>query len=220
MSRKTWIILAVLVALVAGGGAWYALSDGEMGGVSEAVAASPNYSPLPTDHVAGNPKAKVTLIEYASPTCPVCATFMINYYPRLKRDYIDTGKIFYVYRVFLRLADDGAAEKLARCLPKDKYMAFHDTLYRNQAKWDYEFGIPQPEGVRAALIELAGGAGLSPAAAEQCLASTKDEAAISKVGEDGVTRYNVAATPTLVINGEAKAGFENFFQRLDAALAK
>jgi protein-disulfide isomerase len=145
---------------------------------------------------------------------------MINLYPRLKREYIDTGKIFYVYRVFLRLADDGAAEKLARCLPKDKYMAFHDTLYRNQAKWDYEFGIPQPEGVRAALVELAGQAGMSPAEADRCLASTKDEDAISKVGEDGVARYNVGATPTFVINGEAKAGFEDLFQRLDTALAK
>jgi protein-disulfide isomerase len=61
---------------------------------------------------------------------------------------------------------------------------------------------------------------MSATEADRCLASSKDEEAISKVGEDGVTRYNVAATPTFVINGQGQAGFDNFFQRLDAALAK
>jgi protein-disulfide isomerase len=219
MSRKSWIILGLFVALIAGG-AWYFLGgEGDMKTVGEASAA-PIYQPLPTDHTFGNPKAKVTVIEYASPTCPVCANFMINLYPKLKREYIDTGKIFYVFRTFLRVADDAAAEKLARCMPKDKYMSFQDTLYRNQAKWDYEFGIPSPDGVHAALIELAGTAGMSEADANKCLASTADEAAISKVGEDGVAKYNVNATPTFVINGKAQAGFEAFFERLDAALAK
>jgi protein-disulfide isomerase len=219
MSRKSWIILGLFVLLIAGG-AWYFLGgEGDMKTVGEAAAA-PVYQPLPTDHTFGNPKAKVTVIEYASPTCPVCANFMINLYPKLKRDYVDTGKIFYVFRTFLRVADDAAAEKLARCMPKDKYMSFQDTLYRNQAKWDYEFGIPSPDGVHAALIELAGSAGMSEADANKCLASTADEAAISKVGEDGVAKYNVNATPTFVINGQAQAGFEAFFERLDAALAK
>jgi protein-disulfide isomerase len=219
MSRKSWIILGLFALLIAGG-AWYFLGgEGDMKTVGEAAAA-PVYQPLPTDHTFGNPKAKVTVIEYASPTCPVCANFMINLYPKLKRDYVDTGKIFYVFRTFLRVADDAAAEKLARCMPKDKYMSFQDTLYRNQAKWDYEFGIPSPDGVHAALIELAGSAGMSEADANKCLASTADEAAISKVGEDGVAKYNVNATPTFVINGQAQAGFEAFFERLDAALAK
>jgi protein-disulfide isomerase len=219
MSRKSWIILGLFVALIAGG-AWYFLGpEGDMKTIGEATAA-PVYQPLPTDHTFGNPKAKVTVIEYASPTCPVCANFMVNMYPKLKRDYVDTGKIFYVFRTFLRVADDAAAEKLARCMPKDKYMSFQDSLYRNQAKWDYEFGIPSPDGVHAALIELAGAAGMSEAVANKCLASTADEAAISKVGEDGVAKYNVNATPTFVINGQAQAGFEAFFERLDAALAK
>jgi protein-disulfide isomerase len=219
MSRKSWIIL-VVVALVVAAGTWYFLGgEGDMKTVGEASAA-PVYEPLATDHTLGNPKAKVTLIEYASPTCPVCANFMINMYPRLKRDYIDKGRIFYVFRTFLRNPDDASAEKLARCMPKDKYMAFQDTLYQNQAKWDYEFGIPSPDGVHAALLELAAASGMNAQTANRCLASTADEAAISKVGEDGVAKYNVNATPTFVINGQAQAGFEAFFERLDAALAK
>ena len=218
MSRKSWTILGVFVVL-ATAAAWYFLHGiGGMPGAGSATAAV--YEPLPTDHTLGNPQAKVTVIEYASPTCPVCANFMINYYPRLKSDYIDTGKIFYVYRTFLRGPDDAVAEKLARCMPKDKYFSFHDTLFRNQSKWDYEFGIPSPDGVHAALVQLAQEAGMSAPDADRCIASTADEAAITKVGEDGVAKYAVAATPTFVVNGQSESGFENLFSRIDAALAK
>jgi len=219
MSRKTWIILGVIVVLIAGGAAWYFLGgDSDMKPVQAASAAGAVYQPLPTDHTVGNPKAKVTVIEYASPTCPVCANFMINFYPKLKSDYIDTGKIFYVYRVFLRGPDDAVAEKLARCMPKDKYLSFHDMLFRNQSKWDYEFGIPSPDGVHAALVQLAGEAGMSAAEADRCIASTKDEDAISKVGEDGVAQYQVNATPTFVVNGQAEAGWEHLNERIERAL--
>jgi len=221
MSRKTWIILGVIVALIAAAGGWYFLGgESDLKPVQEASAAGVVYQPLPTDHTLGNPKAKVTVIEYASPTCPVCANFMMTMYPKLKSDYIDKGRIFYVYRTFLRNPDDASAEKLARCMPKDKYMSFTDSLFRNQQKWDYEFGVPSPDGVHAALIELAGASGMSAADANKCLASTADENAISTVGEDGVAKYNVSATPTFVINGQGQAGFEAFFERLDAALAK
>ena len=221
MSRKTWIILGVIIVLIAAGaGAWYYFSGDEDSDTPTAAASGVVYQPLPTDHTFGDPKSKVTVIEYASPTCPVCANFMMNFYPKLKSDYIDKGRIFYVYRTFLRNPDDASAEKLARCLPKDKYMAFHDLLFRNQSKWDYEFGVPSPDGVHAALLELVATMGMSQADADRCLADTKDEDAISKVGEDGVAKYNIAGTPTLVINGNAEARFDDFFARLDAALAK
>lgn len=221
MSGKTWAIVGVFMALIAAA-TWY-LVHGQSGMqtiAGGAPAAGVVYEPLPTDHTDGNPKAKVTVIEYASPTCPVCANFMINYYPRLKSEYIDTGKIHFVYRTFLRLADDAMAEKLARCMPKDNYMEFTHTLYREQPRWDYEFGIPQPAGVHAALVQLAQESGMSAADADRCIASTTDEAAISKVGEDGVAKYAVAATPTFVINGQSASGFENLFSRIDEALAK
>jgi protein-disulfide isomerase len=218
MSRKGWLIIGVVVALAVASGAYYFLSDDGMEAVSAPAGAG--YQALPTDHTMGDPKAKVVVIEYASDTCPICANFMINLFPKLKREYIDTGKVFYVYRAFLRGPDDGSAEKLARCMPKDKYMSFHDLLFRNQSKWDYEFGIPSPDGVHAALLALAQQAGMSNADADRCLASSADEAAISKVGEDAVAKYNVSATPTFVVNGQAEAGFEDLFGRLDSALGK
>ena len=223
MSRKTWIILGVVVMLVLGGGAWaawyYFGNDNEDNAQAAATPTGVVYSALPTDHTFGNPKSGVTVIEYASPTCPVCANFMMTFYPRVKSDYIDKGRIFYVYRVFLRNPDDASAEKLARCLPKDKYMAFEDLLFRSQQKWDYEYGVPSPDGVHVALLELVGTMGMSQSEADRCLADPKDEEAISKVGEDGVAKYAVNATPTFVVNGQGEAGFENLFSRIDLALA-
>ena len=219
MSRKSWIILGVVLLLIAGGGAWYFFgAESDMQSVGQASAA-PVYQPLPTDHTFGNRNAKVTVIEYASPTCPVCANFMMTMYPKLKSDYIDKGRIFYVYRTFLRNPDDASAEKLARCMPKDKYMSFTDTLFREQSRWDYEFGIPQPDGVHAALVQLAQEAGMSADEADRCIASTADDKAISKVGEDGVAKYGVNATPTFVVNGQSQSGFDNLFSRIDTALA-
>ena len=219
MSRKTWIIIGVIVALAAAVAVYFHLSDDGMSAGTPGAAASASYSPLPTDHTFGDPKAKVVVIEYASPTCPVCAHFMINLFPQVKSQYIDTGKVFWVYRTFIRGPDDGSAEKLARCLPKEKYMAFTDSLFHNQAKWDYEFGIPSPDGVHAALLQLVGEQGMSAAEADRCLAATSDEDAINKVGEDGMTRYQIGATPTFVINGQPVVGFEDLNARLDRAVS-
>ena len=218
MSRKTWIILGVIVLLIAAGGGWYYFSSHDEDAQAPVSTSAAVYEPLPTDHTFGDPKAKVTVIEYASPTCPVCANFMMNLYPKLKSDYIDKGRIFYVYRTFLRNPDDASAEKLARCLPKDKYMAFTDLLFRSQQKWDYEYGVPSPDGVHAALLELVGTMGMSQTDADRCISAATDENAISKVGEDGVAKYQVNATPTFVVNGQAEAGWEHLIARIDAGL--
>ena len=195
MSRKTGIIIAVIVALAAAVGAYFYFNDGGMQSAGNSGTVNANYEALPTDHTMGDPKAKVVVIEYASPTCPVCAHFMMNIFPKVKAQYVDTGKVFWVYRTFMRGPDDASAEKLARCLPRDKYMPFVDSLFRNQAKWDYEFGIPSPDGVHAALLQLAGESGLSAADADKCLASTTDEAALNKVNDDGVAKYQPSPPP-------------------------
>ncbi len=113
-----------------------------MGGSGDAAAASgQGYEILPTDRTLGNPNAKVVLIEYAAPSCPVCADFNAQTFPQLKANYIDTGKVFTSSASFPLRADDGAAEKIARCLPEDKYFSFIDLLFRNQPKWDVEYGV-------------------------------------------------------------------------------
>jgi len=197
MSRKTWTILAVVAALMIGGGAWYVLG-GPGGSDAAPTAASADANITDHDMTLGNPKAKVVFIEYAAPMCPHCAHFNNDILPAIKKDYIDTGKVFYVFRVFPIGAPDGVAEKLARCLPKDKYFPFMDQLFHSQPQWDPEYGVTD---VRGALLQQAKTAGMSEEQFNSCNAETKEEDIINKVAGDGQAKYNITGTPTVVVNG-------------------
>ena len=219
MSRKTWIILGVMAALIAGGGAWYFLEGSD----DSAQAAAQTGDPITAhDMTMGNPAAKVVFIEYAAPMCPHCAHFNNDIMPAIKKDYIDTGKVFYVFRIYPIGAPDGVAEKLARCMPRAKYFPFMDQLFHNQQQWDPEYGV---QDVRGALLQQARIAGMSEERFNSCTADTKEEAVINQVASDGQAKYNITGTPTIVVNGvnsspgvvptlEQTRGF------LDAALSK
>ena len=219
MSRKTWIILGVVVLLIAGGGAWYVL------GVSDdsAQAASQTGDPITAhDMTMGNPKAKVIFIEYAAPMCPHCAHFNNDILPEIKKAYIDTGKVFYVFRVFPIGAPDGVAEKLARCLPRAKYFPFMDQLFKSQQQWDPEYGV---QDVRGALLQQARIAGMNEAQFNACTTDTREEATINQVASDGQAKYNITGTPTIVVNGvNSSPGVVPTLDQmrgfLDAALSK
>ena len=202
MSRRSWIIIAVAALLVLGGGAaWYFLSDSDMESATPADAAPAAKGGVTiTDHdmTMGNKNAKVTLIEYAAPMCPHCARFNEDTFPQLKQTFIDTGKVFYVFRVMPIGPADGPAEKLARCQPKSKYFAFMDMLFRNQKTWDPEYGVTD---VRGGLLQLAKGFGMSEDAFNQCGADPKGDDVINQVAEDGASRYGVNSTPSIVIDG-------------------
>jgi len=198
MSRKSWIVLGVIVALITGGGAWYFL-----GGESEmpaAAAPAGGYTITADDMTIGNPKAKVVLIEYAAPVCPHCARFNADVMPKLKEEYIDTGKVFYVFRVYPLFPADGVAEKLARCMPKAKYFSFMDQLFKTQQSWDPEYGLSTDQQ-RAGLLQQARIAGMSAEQFDACVADTKRDDVINKVAADGMARYNISGTPTLIVNG-------------------
>ena len=121
---------------------------------------------------------------------------------RLKANYIDTGKVFYVFRVFPLRPDDGAAEKIARCLPEDKYFEFIDLLFRNQPKWDVEYSRIrrcQAEGVHGGLVLMGRIAGMSAEQVDQCMANKAEDDRINKVAQDGEARYSITGTPTFVL---------------------
>jgi protein-disulfide isomerase len=159
------------------------------------------YTITADDMKLGNPKAPVKIIEYGAPTCPVCAHFEMDNFDNLKKDYIDTGKVYFVFRVFpINGAADGAAEGLARCAGRtsaDNYFHFIDLLFRNQKEWDPEYSPPD---VRAGLLKMARIAGIE-ASADQCMQDQANALRINKVAKDGVDRYQINATPTLIING-------------------
>jgi protein-disulfide isomerase len=217
MSRRT-IFLIVAAILIVGGGVGFALSRHS----GDAVAATPisgtGYDITASDRVLGNPRAKVVLIEYAAPACPHCARFNATAFPVIKKNYIDTGKIYYVFRVFPINPADGPAEALARCLPANKYFGFIDQVFRNQPKWDPEYGVQDP---RTGLAALARAAGLSDARIDSCLADRTADDRINMVAAQGQSRYSITGTPTFILNGvnQGSIDFADLPKLLDTALA-
>jgi protein-disulfide isomerase len=221
VSRKQiYVVLGVvLLALLAGAG-WYVTSDSGAATAAASGQGGAGWEITTKDRTMGDPKAKVVLIEYAAPVCPHCAHFNEAYFPDIKKKYIDTGKVFYVFRVYPIRPDDGPAEKLASCLPEDKYFSFIDLLFRNQPKWDgAEYPVADDH---AGLILMARIAGMSAEQADQCMASKAEDERINKVASDGEARYNLTSTPTFIVNGVPKSqlAFDDLPKVLDAELAK
>jgi protein-disulfide isomerase len=173
--------------------------------------------PVYREFIQGDPKAKVTVIEYASLTCGHCKAFQDTTYPELKKNYIDTGKIRFVYRDFPLdgLAAGGAL--LARCAPGDKGKVMIDLMFKNQAEW---VRSPQPLEPLRGYAQLAG---MSSADVDACL---KNEAIMNKireVQEVASSQYKVDATPTLFVNEQKFAGaaeYSALSKAIDAELAK
>lgn len=152
------------------------------------------------DHVLGNPNAPITLLEYAAPMCPHCAHFTVEEFPELKREFIDTGKVRFIFRVFPLGAPDGAVEAIARCLPPERYFPYMEMMFRNQSQWDPD-GNQIPD-VAGAIIKLAANEGLSPERAKQCMSDQAVLDRINQNGQDAQIRYQVEGTPTFVMDGQ------------------
>jgi protein-disulfide isomerase len=221
VSRTQVIIGIVVVALLAVGGfAWYTMGGGQSSGAFPAATVGAASVATADDRTLGNPKAPIVVIEYAAPMCPHCAHLNETGIPVLKKDYIDTGKVFYIFRVFPIGQPDIAAESIARCLPADNYFQFIDLLFRNQAKWDPENGITDVHGGLVAMGRIAG---LSGDQVDACIANKDAQKRIMDVAQDAQTRYGISGTPTFVINGEvqtAGAMWETLKAKLDSLLAK
>jgi protein-disulfide isomerase len=222
VSRKQILIaLGVVVLVGLGIAAWRFLTPAPAPMATAITGA--NFEVAPSDHTLGDPKAKVVLIEYAAPVCPHCARFNENVFQQIRKAYVDTGKVLYVFRVFPLHPSDVAAEKLATCMPKDKYFDFIDILFRNQAKWDFEYGV---QDIQGGLREMAKLGGMDQAKADACMASTAEEERINKVAIDGQSRYAINSTPSILVDGELQPPpfasewtFEALSEILNARLA-
>jgi protein-disulfide isomerase len=208
MNRRQLLISLVVLAVIAIGVVGYFVFYGSSTDETVPDGTVAYTVPLkPTDRTMGNPKAPVTVVEYGAPTCPHCAHFDITMFPTLKKDYIDTGKVFYVFRAFPLSQVDIAAEALARCLPADKYFAFIDLLYHNQPKWDPD-GYQIPD-VRAALIAMAQSAGMPADQAGACLDNSAAQKQAEDVGVEAQTKYGINSVPTFLVDGQLAPPFES-----------
>jgi len=188
--------------------------------IAEAIAQSASDVAKPQslpDMALGPANASVTVTEYASMTCPHCAAFNENVFPKIKSEYIDTGKVRYVFREFPLDIKAAAGSMLARCIAKDdagKSFAVVDMLFKQQNDWVVK-------NTTETLTRIGKQAGLSQQAVEDCL---KDQALLDKIAADQKFANEVLkvnSTPTFFINGEMIKGetsFEEFDKRIKSLL--
>lgn len=188
--------------------------------ISEAFAqnATDVAKPVSLPDMALGPKdAAVTVTEYASMTCPHCAAFTEQVFPKIKEAFIDTNKIRFVFREFPLDIKAAAGSMLARCIAKEdsgKYFAVIDMLFKQQNDWVLK-------NTAETLTRIGKQAGLSQQAVEECL---KDQALLDKIAAD--QKYanevlKVNSTPTFFINGEMLKGeqsFEEFSKKITPLL--
>lgn len=158
--------------------------------------------PLP-EKTMGRPGAPVTVVEYASLGCPICRVFHSKAFPRLKADYIDKGKVFYIYREFPIGASAAAAASVARCVPEKDFFRANERLMANQGQWAARDVRPD------ALYKLVQDTGLSRAAFDTCLANQNISNGIVWVKQQG-RRLGVQGTPTFFINGQKVRGVQSY----------
>ncbi|TPK08948.1 DsbA family protein [Mesorhizobium sp. B2-5-9] len=152
-----------------------------------------------SDKQLGKDDAKVTIVEYASMTCPHCAHFAETTFPDLKTKYIDTGKARYILREFPFDPSAEAGFMLARCA-KDNYFPMVDVLFRQQANW---VGV---SNTKEALLQISKLAGFTQESFEACLTDQKLLDDVRSVQKRGANEFKVDSTPTFFINGKTYKG--------------
>jgi protein-disulfide isomerase len=167
------------------------------------------------DMALGPATAKVTVIEYASLACPVCAAWNNDEFASFKKTYVDTGRVRYVLREALthNPAVAAAGFLVARCAGRDKYFTVVDALYRRQDEIERS---PEPKAI---LLDVARSAGLSEAQFNACVSDQKTLMALQNRWNSTVTDEKIDATPTFVINGSRYVGAMTLPQLADAIAA-
>jgi protein-disulfide isomerase len=152
--------------------------------------------------VEGSPDAKIKLVEYFSLTCPACAEFHTEVYPKIKEKYIDKGLVQMEYRDFPLDQWGLRAAALARCLEPKYYGAMVDVLLKQQSNW------ARSKNVLESLLKIGQLAGLNEKNAQACMSNEKLLDGIISVRMTGNKKHNVNTTPSFLIDGEKIQAFE------------
>ena len=168
------------------------------------------------DRALGQPSAQVTVIEYASLTCPFCRQFHETVFPRFKREFIDTGKVYYIFREFPIGRQAAAAAVAARCAPESKFFALNDRLLATQARWTAQEVRLDP------IYKIVQEFGISRAEFDTCQENQTIVEGLLVVKQKG-RDFGVSGTPTLFINQSQIRGvvtFEQISGMINAELEK
>ncbi len=213
--KSPLLLIGAIAAVAIAGAAWFFTQNGgNTQTASSEVAVEAGEGRV--DLFQGEADAPIELIEYASFTCPHCASFHQNVYPLLKAEYIDTGKVKYVLREVYFDQFGLAAGLLARCGGDIRYYGLVDLLFQKQSEWASGEGDAIVQG----LYKVGRQAGLENDQMQACLQDRDLSAALVEDYRLKAGRDEVSATPSFVINGEKKAneGWDALKATLDGML--
>ncbi|MEO1421531.1 MAG: DsbA family protein [Pseudomonadota bacterium] len=206
MSRRAFLSSTAAVALTAAGAS-----------LLPASGAFAQDAPVVQEMIIGDENAPVTIIEYASFTCPHCATFHEAVYPQIRENYVDTGKVKFVFREVYFDRYGLWAGMLARCDGGSRYFGIVDRLFKQQAEWSR---AGEPADVVAAMRKIGATAGLTKEQMDSCLQNGAMAKALVEEYQKNAEADNVRGTPQFVINGRGYSNmpYSQFEEAIDQAL--
>jgi protein-disulfide isomerase len=218
------VAAALVLAAVAAAGVFLARGTDSAGPSllpSMAAQAQTADAALPAveDMVLGQADAPVTVMEYGSYTCPHCASFHAQNFARLKAEYIDTGKVRFVFREVYFDRYGLWAAMVARCGGPTRYFGIHSMLYDKQQDWA---GSDDPNAVVSDLMQIGKAAGMDQATLDACMKDANMAQAMISAFEANMAADGVEGTPTLFVNGarHGNMGWPDLKALIDAELAK
>jgi len=222
--QRTFVIGAAALAIVAGAAYWLASTPATSTGPTlGAATAQENGEEVDTSGIAemtlGAEDAPVTVVEYASFTCPHCATFHTGPFKKLKADYVESGDVQIIYRDVYFDRFGLWASMVARCGGEERFFGITDMLYTQQKDW---IGNGDPVEIGNNLRKIGKTAGLSEDQLEQCLQDNDKAKALLAWFQKNAEADDINSTPTLMINGvqHSNMSYPDLKEIVEAELAK
>ncbi len=206
LSTRNLLLILGAAVVIAAAGVFYYVSRPEVSAIppSGEVTTEPSDALMVAGPLGekslGDANAKVTVIEYASLTCPHCAHFSEETFPPFKEKYVDTGKVRFIFREFPFDPVATAGFMLSRCAPADSYFAMVDLLFRQQRTWAYA------ERPTDALFNIVRQAGFTQESFRACLTNQTVLDGVNWVKDRATAEFDVSSTPTFFINGKKFTG--------------
>lgn len=212
-SRQILIAVAVVAVVIAGGVFWYVSRSEPVtlaSATTTATAAAPAAAAQADSAIMvagplgemglGDPNAPNIVIEYASMTCPHCQAWHADVWPEFKKQYVDTGKVYFILREYPLDPLATAAIMIARCGPKERYFPLVDLMFDHQREWAFQ------QNPADKLRDLVKQAGVTPEAFQACLTNQQILDGVNWVKNRGASEFGVQGTPAFFVNGKMLSG--------------